>query len=316
MKGYQLEGFLAAGRERRSQSQRIQQWTRYRLRKNTPTPGSTIVQVMVAKKKSAANGSVATRVQRKSPRTRTASAQSDAALPHFTEETFKFLRGLKRNNRREWFQPRKEIFDRELRGPMLAVANAITHAMMDFAPAHMRPAEKTVMRIYRDTRFSADKSPYKKHLGAWWSREGLEKTSGGGYYFHISPEELVIAAGVYMPERDQLLAIRRFLLEHHDELRRVLNDKKLKGKLQSFEGMPLTRPPKGFPAEHPAMDLIVCRQWGLSTHLPAETALRPDLVEQIVSRFRLAAPLIDLLNTPLVASLERKRRPLFGLLTR
>jgi uncharacterized protein (TIGR02453 family) len=240
-------------------------------------------------------------------------ASASPAPLYFRPEALKFLRSLKRNNRREWFQPRKEIFDREIRAPMLAIANAVTHAMMDFAPAHMRPAEKVVMRIYRDTRFSSDKSPYKRQLGAWWSREGLEKTSGGGFYFHIAPDEFVIAAGVYMPEREQLLAIRRFLLEHHAEARRLLHDRKLKGALQAFEGLPLTRPPKGFPADHPAMDLILCRQWGLSAHLPADIALEPRLVGEIVSRFRLAAPLIELLNTPLVTQLARRKRPLFGL---
>lgn len=292
------------------------------LRKSCAARGGTINRMVAGTKKSAAKKSVA-----KSTVARRAalSAQKSASaiepkapavqVPrlHFSNESLKFLRSLKRNNRREWFQPRKEIFDREIRGPMLAIAEAITHAMTDFAPAHMRPPEKAVMRIYRDTRFSSDKSPYKQQLGAWWSRDGLEKTSGGGYYFHISADELVIAAGVYMPERDQLLAIRRFLLEHHGEARRLLHDRKLKGKLEQFEGLPLTRPPKGFPAEHPAMDLVLCRQWGLSTHLPAAAALKPNLVTEITSRFRLAAPLIDLLNTPLVASLERRKRPLFGL---
>ena len=84
------------------------------------------------------------------------------------------------------------------------------------------------MRIYRDIRFSSDKRPYKSHISAWWSREGLEKTSGGGYYMHISPEEVLIAAGVYMPEREQLLAIRQHLLVHHAEVRQALMDRKLR----------------------------------------------------------------------------------------
>ncbi len=79
----------------------------------------------------------------------------------------------------------------------------------------MRPAEKSLFRIYRDTRFSSDKRPYKTHVAAWWSHQGLEKTSGAGYYFHVSAKEVIIAAGAYMPEKDQLAAIRHWLLDHH-----------------------------------------------------------------------------------------------------
>ena len=101
---------------------------------------------------------------------------------------------------------------------MLKVIDGVTSAMLEFAPDHVRPAQKCMMRIYRDTRFSSDKTPYKNRVAAWWSRHGLEKTSGGGFYLHLSSTELVMAAGVYMPEREQLMAIRNFLLEHHGEV--------------------------------------------------------------------------------------------------
>ena len=73
---------------------------------------------------------------------------------------------------------------------MLAIVRKITDAMVDFAPNHVRPAEKSLFRIYRDTRFSSDKRPYKTHVAAWWSHQGLEKTSGAGYYFHVSAKEI------------------------------------------------------------------------------------------------------------------------------
>ena len=134
--------------------------------------------------------------------------------PYFHEAGLNFLKSLRRNNRREWYQAHKQQFERELKQPMLALIEAVNGAMQDFAPAHVRPPQKCMMRIYRDIRFSPDKRPYKSHVSAWWSREGLEKTSGGGYYMHISPDEVHIAAGVYMPEREQLLALRQYLLLH------------------------------------------------------------------------------------------------------
>ena len=231
--------------------------------------------------------------------------------PHFQPEALKFLRALARNNRRAWFQPRKEIFDETLKAPMHAVINAINDAMLEFAPENIHPPQKCMMRIYRDTRFSADKTPYKKHISAWWTRDGLEKTSGGGFYFHLSPKELVIAAGVYMPEREQLLAIRTYLLDHYDTMQRIMQNKTLRRLTTEFSGQRLTRPPKGFPKEHPAMDLLLCRQWGVEATLPAEAALKPTLLREILTRFRAAAPMVELLNRPLITQLEARRRPIF-----
>jgi uncharacterized protein (TIGR02453 family) len=226
--------------------------------------------------------------------------------PCFSAEALRFLRGLKRNNDREWFEGRREVWEHDLKAPMLALIERITDGMMDYAPQHVRPAPKCLFRIYRDTRFSADKSPYKTHVAAWWSRHGLEKTSGGGYYLHLSSTELVIAAGVYMPQKEQLLAIRRHLLEHHAEWQRLIENRKLLRAFRLHDPMALARPPRGFPAEHPAMEWIKWRQWGVTAHLPAEDALKPTLAAEVEKRFRLAAPLVDFLNAPL-ASRPRRR---------
>ncbi len=242
-----------------------------------------------------------------------AKAEPIEILPYFSEESLKFLRGLKRNNRRDWFDPRKPLFEATLKAPMLKVVEGVTAAMMDFSPEHVRPAAKCMMRIYRDTRFSDDKTPYKTRVAAWWSRHGLEKTSGGGYYLHLSADELTIAAGVYMPEREQLMAIRTFLLTHHEELRRLTQDKKLSRLFALDNGAMLTRLPKGFPADHPAIDLLKCRQWAVFAKLPVEQALSPKLVKTVADHFRAAAPLVRLLNEPLVSTQKDKGQPLFGL---
>lgn len=250
------------------------------------------------------------------------------ATPHLRKEGLAFLRALARANKtdpveaREWFQPNKARYEAELKEPMLAIIRYITEAMLDFAPEHVRPAEKSLFRIYRDTRFSNDKRPYKDHIAAWWTHTGLDKTSGAGYYFHISAKEVIIAAGAYMPEKDQLAAIRHWLLDHHAEFRKLIEKPAVKKAFTEFDGNALTRPPKGFPAEldgkpHPALDLIRCRQWGLSATLPAAAALEPDLASEVVRHFRLAAPVIAALNTPIAAALEEVRKPrkpvLFGL---
>lgn len=236
-----------------------------------------------------------------------------AALPYFRPEALTFLRSLKRHNDRDWFQPRKAQFEAELKEPMLAVIRKVTDAMTDFAPQFVRVPEKCLFRIYRDTRFSADKRPYKTRVAAWWSRQGLGKTSGAGYYFHVSGDEVVIAAGAYMPEKDQLAQIRHWLLDHHDELRKLLRKPIIRRTFAEFESNALTRSPKGFPQEHPGMDLIRCRQWGLAATLPAAVALKKDFAATVIRHFRVAAPVVDTLNTPIAAAQAPKKKVLFGL---
>jgi len=235
-------------------------------------------------------------------------AYDEAMATHFSEAAVKFLRGIARNNDREWFEPRKPIYEAELKAPMLALIGEINDALHDFAPEYVRPPQKSLMRIYRDVRFSKDKKPYKTNIAAWWARTGLEKTSGGGFYFEMTATEICIAAGCYMPQKDQLLAIRRMLLERHEEYRALMSSKKLLAVLTPFDGLKMARGPKGFPADHPALDLIMQRQWGVSSRLPVEVALKSSLLQEIVKRFKVAAPLVSLLNEPLV---ERPRKSLF-----
>jgi uncharacterized protein (TIGR02453 family) len=252
------------------------------------------------------------------------SRTSSTTTPYFRKEGLAFLRALVRANKkdpveaREWFQSNKPTYEAELKEPMLAIIRKVTDAMLDFAPEFVRPAEKSFFRIYRDTRFSNDKRPYKDHVAAWWSHQGLEKTSGAGFYFHVSGKDVVIAAGAYMPEKDQLAAIRHWLLDNHAEFRKLLTKPAVAKAFTIFEGNALTRPPKGFPAEldgkpHPALDLVRCRQWGLSTTLPVETALDPKFAATLTRYFQLAAPVVAALNTPIAESVKPRKSVFFGL---
>jgi uncharacterized protein (TIGR02453 family) len=223
---------------------------------------------------------------------------------HFSPETMKFLRGLARHNEREWFNARKQIYESDLKAPMLALVDEITQAMVSFAPEHMRPANKIMMRIYRDTRFSKDKRPYKRHLSAWWSRRGMEKTTGGGFYLQVSPQEVMVAAGVYMPAREQLLALRRWMAGHHKEYRALVKGV-LKNKTAGFweiEAEALTRMPKGFASDHPADELLRAKNWGVRCVLPVEAALSPKLAGEIVRRLKLAAPVVEALNGAILSA--------------
>ena len=222
-------------------------------------------------------------------------------FPGFSPDALKFLRNLKRNNRREWFQPRKEIFEAKLKTPMIQLVEAINAELLDFAPEHITDPKKAVYRIYRDTRFSADKTPYKTHVAAIFQRRGLDKHASAGLYFSVSPETVEIAGGVYMPTPDELRAIRLHLVEHHQELRRMLRGRTLHTLMGELAGAELTRVPKGFDGEHPSADLVRCKQWLLDVALDPGLAVTPKLYEELVKRFRAMTPFVEFLNAPLVA---------------
>jgi uncharacterized protein (TIGR02453 family) len=212
----------------------------------------------------------------------------------FPPEALTFLKGLEKNNTRGWFQPRKEIFDSKLKAPMLEFVEAINAELLKFAPEHITEPKKAVYRIYRDTRFSKDKTPYKTHLGAIFPRRGLHKDLGAGYYFHVSAKEVGIACGAYAPGPEQLLKIRHFIAENHKLFRK---EKKLMGALQ---GTTLQRVPKGFDPAHPAVDLIKMKQWYWWVELDPKLATSPQLKSEIIKRFREMAPMVELLNKPLL----------------
>lgn len=219
---------------------------------------------------------------------------------HFSEAGLRFLRGLKRNNDRDWFNERKSTYEMELKQPLLALIEEINEGMLDYAAEHVRPPTKIMMRIYRDIRFAKEKLPYKTHVSAWWARTGHEKISGGGFYVQVSGEEVQIAAGIFMPERAQLLALRGALTTRHAQLRTELNHRQLKAVgLTAIPGRPLTRPPKGFSGPPEAMDLLVCKEWGVAGSFPVEMAVSPGFGKEITRRFRRATSLVALLNEPL-----------------
>jgi uncharacterized protein (TIGR02453 family) len=223
------------------------------------------------------------------------------AFPGFPEEMIRFFRALKRNNRREWFQPRKHLFDAHVKTPMLELVSAINTEMAKFAPEHVTEPKDAIFRIYRDTRFSADKTPYKTHIAASFSRRGAGRLGAGGFYFSVSHETIEVAAGIYHPDRDVTLLVRNHIGETYQELRRLLANKKTSKLAGTLQGDALTRSPKGFDPEHPGAEFIKKKDWILDVTLDPGLATSPKLQNEIVTRFRAMAPLIHYLNRPLLA---------------
>lgn len=232
-------------------------------------------------------------------------------FPGFSPDALAFLRALKRNNRRDWFQPRKEKYEALIKLPMLELVNALNAEFARFAPDYITPPEKAVYRIYRDTRFSPDKTPYKTHISAIFPRHTAVKRQGAVFYMHFTEKELLAFGGVYSPDRDELLAYRGLLAEHHDEFEEILRDKKLRQTLGGLQGEQMTRVPKGFPCSHPAEDLLRHRQWYLEAILDIKLLTTPRLVPELAQRFEIMAPFVTFLNRPFAAK-PKPRKMLFA----
>jgi uncharacterized protein (TIGR02453 family) len=220
-------------------------------------------------------------------------------FPGFPQEGIDFFRKLARNNRREWFQPRKAIFEEQLKQPMHALVAEVNGALAGFAPDYVTDPAKAVYRIYRDTRFSNDKTPYKNHIAASFHRRTAVAHGDAGYYFAVSHKEVAIGGGIYMPEPQTLLAVRNHIAEHHRQLRKILANRALKRLLGDLQGEQLSRVPKGFSSEHPAADLLRYKQFILYIELPPGLATTRALSGEIVKRFRAMLPFMGFLTAPL-----------------
>ena len=161
--------------------------------------------------------------------------------------------------------------------------------------------EKAIYRIYRDTRFSKDKTPYKTHIGANFQHRRIEKNRGAGFYFQLSHEGLGIAGGLYMPGPDELLAVRRSLAQ--DPRPFELACKPLQKRFGALQGESAARVPKGFDSESPAADLLKRKQFYLYTELDAKLALSPKLPNEIMAHFKPLLPMVQFINDAIIESL-------------
>src|SRR5438034_3717990 len=149
-------------------------------------------------------------------------AMKHGIFPGLPNEGLQFLRSLKRNNNREWFQKHMSIYETRVRQPMECLVTAMATEFEQFAPEMVASPKVSAYRIYRDIRFSKDKSPYKTHVAAVFPRSGLGKHEGAGYYLHVAPTELLIGGGLYMPLPEDLTAIRSHIAENAETITGIM----------------------------------------------------------------------------------------------
>ncbi len=188
-------------------------------------------------------------------------------MQHIDSSTIQFLKDLKANNNREWFNEHKPRYE-AAKSNFEQFVDALLLEIAKFDPsiAHHK-AKDCIFRIYRDVRFSKDKSPYKTHLGAHISAAAKrsEIHSRAGYYIHLEPGDSMLAGGAYMPQGPWLKAIRQEIDYNADELKQILKEKNFKKYFGTLEGEQLKTAPRGYPKDHPEIEFLRYKSF-LATH--------------------------------------------------
>jgi uncharacterized protein (TIGR02453 family) len=220
--------------------------------------------------------------------------------PRFTDRTLKFLRALKRNNRREWFNAHKDDYEAHVRQPMIAMVERLAIDLLEFAPELVASPKASLYRIYRDTRFAADKSPYKTHVAASFPTRGLPKHEGAGLYFHIGCDEVWIGGGMYAPQTAQLVAIREHIAGNPNRLRSIVESPAFRKHVGALDGEKLSRVPRGYPKDHAAADYLRHRQFIAGREFAPSFATSPAFYRTLLRIFTEVAPMSRFLNEPLL----------------
>jgi uncharacterized protein (TIGR02453 family) len=220
----------------------------------------------------------------------------------FTPRALSFLRALKRNNDREWFKARKEQYDELLRAPMLTIIERLAIDFQSFAPDLVASPKVSMYRIYRDTRFSEDKSPLKTHVAAMFPCRGVAKHQGAGLYFHIALDGVWVGGGMYGPDTSRLQAEREHIAGNLKRFRAIVESPRFRRTVGKLEGEQLQRVPRGYPKDHPAAKYLRYRQFLGGKEFPTRFACSPGFYAGVVGVFREVAPLVTFLNEPLLKS--------------
>jgi uncharacterized protein (TIGR02453 family) len=207
-----------------------------------------------------------------------------------------FLKALAKNNNREWFNDHKKQYNESLeifRGLTEDLKNGITA----FDPSLSATSSKdAIFRIYKDVRFSKDKSPYKTHFGCWLTKGG-RKSTDAGYYFHLEPGGSFIGAGVWMPPKEQLHLIRQEIQFHPEQYLDIVNNPEISGNYErgGKEDM-LKKGPAGFSKDFPHMELLKYKHHIFSKNYTDSEVVKPGLAHRLAGDFRPLYPLISWLN--------------------
>lgn len=214
-------------------------------------------------------------------------------MSYYVNQLYDFLSRLEANNNREWFRSHKSEYD-ELRVLWLEDIRRLIAAMSEWDPSlsHLDP-KRAAYRIYRDTRFSQDKTPYKTHFSVNLS------TRPAGYYLQMSPNVKKyqgLYAGIWCPERDLLKKLRHAIVDNIEEWEEILSEPGLKKYFNVVASSSLKTAPKGWPKDHPDVKWLRLNDYGLEDTVSPKFFLDPEWPFKAADRLRLTKPFVDFLN--------------------
>lgn len=211
------------------------------------------------------------------------------------KETFQFLKNLKKNNNREWFNENRELYN-SIRKEFEDFISLVIQEIAVFDPGSCTTVKEAVYRIHNDLRFSKDKPPYKTNFGAYITGSG-RKGITAGYYLHIEPGESFLAGGIYMPSPDILKAVRTEIFENYDEFLSIVNDPLfIKNFGISLWGEKLKSAPKGFPADFIGIDYLKYKHYTIAKDLTDSGVTGKNYLEDTLSTFRSMVPFNSFIN--------------------
>jgi len=216
---------------------------------------------------------------------------------YFTPKSFALMREFARNNNREWFAANKTRFEETLRDPFLHLIADLAAPLAKISPhfrADPRPQGGSMFRIYRDTRFSGDKTPYKTWLGARLQHERAKQVPAPTFYMHIQPGQSFVGGGLWHPEPPTLKRVRDFLADNPASWKKAAHNKRF---AERFEvgGESLSRPPRGYDPAHELIEDIKRKDFAAWTGIGDREACSSELRDILVAGFKGVAPMIDYL---------------------
>jgi len=213
-----------------------------------------------------------------------------------SKNTFKFINDLSENNNREWFAVHKDLYE-EARVDVLTLVASLIKAVSEIDPliSGETDPKKSLMRIYRDVRFSKNKDPYKRNFGIWFSA----KSKGGnepGYYLHIQPGNCFVAGGYWMPEAPHLKLIRQEIDYNIGDFKAIIEDKNFAASFKLSTANALKNAPKGYDPEDPNIEFLKLKSFEVLKKLDDEEFFKPDIVNKLKSSFQTIYPLVEFLR--------------------
>jgi uncharacterized protein (TIGR02453 family) len=213
-------------------------------------------------------------------------------------ELFDFFIDLKNNNNRTWFQQNKDRYENDVKNPLFEFIDAFADRLPAISPHYQAIARVnggSFFRIYRDLRFSKDKTPYKTAAALHFRHESAHDVHAPGLYLHLEPGEVFVGCGIWKPKSDTLSRIRTRISEHPDEWLGVINDKKFKS-TYSLGGDSLVRPPKGYDPDHPMIEDLKRKDYLASIQLSEKIVCQPDFLDQYVELCQISSPFMRYLT--------------------